>query len=164
MPISSGVNALALVGTSGSAEAYSVDSAHSSLAFSVHHLGTNNVKGRFDEFVGMTVIDKGAIDEAHSTMQLKSFDTDVQQRNDHPRSPDFTVRGVPKELRLPVKLSDPIKDQKSKLRIGLVGKLEINRNGYGIKFNTVLETAVTLVGEEVSIEVNLEAVQQTDDK
>ncbi|MEZ6080518.1 MAG: YceI family protein [Pirellulaceae bacterium] len=73
---------------------------------------------------------------------------------------DFTIRGVTKVVRLPVKLNGPIKDQDGKTRIGLEGKLTINRKGYGMNFDAVLETGVALVGEEVSIEVNIEAVQQ----
>jgi polyisoprenoid-binding protein YceI len=36
----------------------------------------------------------------------------------------------------------------------------INRKDYGINFNAALETGVALVGEEVSIEVSIEAIRQ----
>ena len=65
---------------------------------------------------------------------------------------------------LPIKLSGPVKDQEGKTRIGLEGKLTINRKDYGINFNAALETGVALVGEEVSIEVNIEAVKQEGEK
>jgi polyisoprenoid-binding protein YceI len=128
--------ALFLAGTAAAAETYKVDPAHTSLAFSVRHLGINNVKGHFDEFAGMIVIDNGAIKEANCTIQVKSINTGVKQRDDHLRSADFfdaakhaviafktksvekgdqivlvadfTIRGVTKEVRLPVKLSGPI--------------------------------------------------------
>lgn len=76
---------------------------------------------------------------------------------------DFTIRGVTKEVRLPVKLNGPIKDQDGKTRIGLEGKLTINRKDYGMNYDAVLETGVALVGEDVSIEVNIEAVKQIND-
>lgn len=186
-------SALLLAATAVSAETYSVDPAHTSLAFSVRHLGISNVRGHFGEFTGTIVIDKGAIKDAQATMQVKSIDTGVKQRDDHLRSADFfdaakypvitfktksvekkgdqfvliadfTIRGVTREVRLPVKLNGPIKDQDGQTRIGLEGKLTINRKDYGINFDAVLETGVALVGEEVSIEVNIEAVQQTDEK
>jgi polyisoprenoid-binding protein YceI len=183
--------ALLLMGTVVSAETYSVDPAHTSLAFSVRHLGISNVRGHFGEFAGTIVLDQGAIKKADATMQVKSIDTGVKQRDDHLRSADFfdatkypvitfttksvekkddqfvliadfTIRGVTKVVRLPVKLNGPIKDQDGKTRIGLEGKLTINRKGYGMNFDAVLETGVALVGEEVSIEVNIEAVQQAE--
>jgi polyisoprenoid-binding protein YceI len=181
--------ALLLAGTATAAETYKVDPAHTNLAFSVRHLGINNVKGHFDEFDGAIVVDNGAIKEAHATIQAKSINTGVKMRDDHLRSADFfdadkhpvitfktksvekkddqtvlvadfTIRGVTKEVRLPMKLSGPIKDQEGKTRIGVEGKLAINRKDYGINFNAVLETGVAMVGEEVSIEVNIEAIQQ----
>ena len=185
--------ALLLAGTAVAVETYKVDPAHTSLAFSVRHLGINNVKGHFDEFAGTIVLDKGVIKEAHSTIQVKSINTGVKMRDDHLRSADFfdagthpvitfkaksvekksneivlvadfTIRGVTKEVRLPVKLSGPIKDQDGKTRIGLEGQLVINRKDYGINFNAALETGVALVGEEVSIEVNIEAIQEKVEK
>ncbi len=184
---------LLLAGTAVSAETYSVDPAHTSIAFSIRHLGISNVRGHFGEFAGTVVMDKGAIKEADATMQVKSIDIGVKQRDDHLRSADFfdaakypvikfktksvekkgdnfvlvadfTIRGVTNEVRLPVKLNGPIRDQDGRTRIGLEGKLEINRKDYGINFDAVLESGVALVGEEVSIEVNIEAVQQTDEK
>jgi len=168
-------------------QTYNIDPAHSSFAFSVRHLGINNVKGHFDEFAGKIVLADGAIKEASSTIQVKSIDTGVKMRDDHLRSADFfdadnhsvmtfkaksvekkddkivlvaefTIRGVTKEVRLPVSLSGPVKDQEGKTRIGLEGKLVINRKDYGIKFDALLETGVALVGEEVSIQVDIEAV------
>lgn len=43
-------------------------------------------------------------------------------------------------------------------------KLTINRKGYGSDLNAVPSAGVAQVGEKVSIELNVEAVQQTDDK
>jgi polyisoprenoid-binding protein YceI len=181
--------ALMLAGTALAAETYQIDPAHSNLAFSVRHLGISNVKGHFDQFAGTIVMDKGVIEGADCTIQVKSIDTSIAQRDDHLRSADFfdaanhpiitfktkrveskddqtvlvadfTIRGVTKDVRLPVKLSGPVKDQEGKTRIGLEGKLVIDRKDYGINFNATLDKGVALVGEEVSIDVNIEAVQQ----
>lgn len=185
--------ALLLARTVTAAETYKIDPAHSSLAFSVRHLGINNVKGHFDEFAGRIVTDPGGIKEAHCTIQVQSINTGVKMRDDHLRSADFfdagkhpvitfktksvekqgdqfvlvadfTIRGVPKEVRMPVTLSGPIKDQEGQARIGLEGKLVIHRKEFGINFNAALETGAALVGEEVSIEVNIEAIRQQNEK
>jgi polyisoprenoid-binding protein YceI len=172
-----------------SADTYKIDPAHTSLTFSVRHLGINNVKGHFDDFAGSIVMDGGAINEANCTIQTKSINTGVQMRDDHLRTADFfdagkfptitfktksverkddqitlladfTMRGVTKEIRLPVKINGPIKDQEGTTRIGLEGRITVKRKDYGINFNAVLESGVAMVGEEVAIEINMEAVQQ----
>jgi polyisoprenoid-binding protein YceI len=182
-----------LAGTARAADTYQIDPAHTRLGFSVRHLGINNVKGHFDDFAGTIVMDQGAVKEASCTIQAKSINTGVKERDDHLRSPDFfdaathptltfktkgvekkgdqlvlvadfTIRGTTKEVRLPVLLTGPAKDQMGKTRIGLEGKLSINRKDYGIKFNAALETGVAMVGEEVAIEVNIEAIRQPAEK
>ena len=72
---------------------------------------------------------------------------------------DFTMRGVTKELRLPVTLSGPVKDPQGNTRIGLEAKATVNRKDYGMKFNAVMETGGLMVGDEVTIEINAEAVK-----
>jgi polyisoprenoid-binding protein YceI len=178
--------AFLLAGSAVPAETYKIDPAHTSLSFSVRHLGINDVKGHFDEFSGTIVVDQGVIKEAVCTIQVQSVNTAVKQRDDHLRSADFfdagkhpvmtfktkrvekkgeefvliadfTIRGTTKEVRLPVKLSGPIKDHEGKQRIGMQGRFVIDRKDYGINFNAALETGAALVGKEVSIEVNIEA-------
>jgi polyisoprenoid-binding protein YceI len=171
------------------AENYRIDPAHSSLTFSVRHLGINYVKGYFDDFAGSIVMDGGEIKEATCTIQVKSINTGVKQRDDHLRTPDFfdaakfpvmafkskrvekreglvvliadfTIRDVTKEIRLPVKLSGPVKDQQGNTRIGFEAKLTLNRKDYGINFNAALETGAAVVGEDVAIEINAEAIKE----
>jgi polyisoprenoid-binding protein YceI len=171
------------------ADTYKVDPAHTSVTFSVRHLGINNVKGKFKEFEGQIVMDNGAITQAAGTIQVNSVDTGVQKRDDHLRSAeffdaakfptitfktkrvekagngklvliaDFTMRGVTKEVRLPAKMSGPTKDPWGGTRIGLEAKTKLNRKDYGINYHQVLETGVAAVGEEVELEINAEAVK-----
>lgn len=182
--------AFILLSSAHAAEKYKIDPAHTSLTFSVRHMGINNVKGHFEEFGGTIVMDKGEIREAEGTIQVKSINTGVKQRDDHLRTPDFfdastypvitfktkridkssgqpllvadfTMRGVTKELRLPVIMSGPIKDPQGKIRIGLEAKASLNRRDYGINYSGNLESGAALVGEEVSLEINAEAIQES---
>lgn len=176
------------------ADTYKIDPAHTSISFSVRHLGINNVKGKFKEFAGAIVLDNESITEASGTIQVKSVDTGVQKRDDHLRSPDFfdaakyptitfktkriekssngqlfliadfTMRGVTKELRLPAKMSKPTKDPWGGVRIGLEAKTKLNRKDYGINYHEVLETGAMAVGEEVELEINAEAVKESASK
>jgi polyisoprenoid-binding protein YceI len=172
------------------ADTYQVDPAHSSIGFSVRHLGISNVKGKFTEFAGTLVLEGEALKEAAGTIQVKSVDTGVAQRDNHLRTADFfdatnhptitfktksvetkggevvmiadfTMRGVTKELRLPVTLSKPIKDPWGKMRVGLGAKTKLNRRDYGINYHQLLETGVAAVGEEVELDINTEAVKET---
>jgi polyisoprenoid-binding protein YceI len=175
------------------ADTYKIDPAHTSIGFSVRHLGLSNVKGQFKEFTGAIVLDDGKITEASGTIQVKSVDTGVQKRDDHLRTADFldaakyptitfktkriemagaqivmiadfTMRGVTKELRLPANLAGPAKDPWGNLRVGLGAKTKLNRKDYGINYHQVLETGAMAVGEEVELEINAEAIKETASK
>src|SRR5436190_5160166 len=176
------------------ADTYKVDPAHTSVTFSVTHLGINSVKGKFKEFEGTLVLDGDALKEANGTIQVKSVDTGVEKRDDHLRTADFfdaakyptitfktkrvekggsgqpvliadfTMRGVTKEMRLPAKMSKPTKDPWGGVRVGLEGKTKLNRKDYGINYHEVLETGAMAVGEEVELEINAEAIKDTASK
>jgi polyisoprenoid-binding protein YceI len=171
------------------ADNYKIDPAHTSIGFSVRHMGVSNVKGHFDEFVGTIALDNGVIKEASGTIQVKSVNTGIQQRDNHLRTAeffdaakypvitfktkrveqsgdqtllvaDFAMHGVTKELHLPVTLSGPVKDPQGNTRIGLEAKTTLNRKDYGIQFNAAMETGGLLVGEEVARDINAEAIKQ----
>ncbi len=178
-----------LLGTiARAAETYTIDPAHTRVGFAARHFGINTVKGKFNEFAGKLVMDGNALKEATATIQVQSIDTGVKQRDDHLRTPDFfdaktyptiifktkrieqtadgvvliadfTMRGVTKELRLPVTVSKPIKDPWGNTRVGLETKTKLNRKDYGIKYNDVLESGIAAVGDEIEIEINAEAVK-----
>ena len=180
--------ALLLLAQANAADNYKIDPAHTSVGFSVRHMGVSNVRGHFDDFAGSLVLDHSSIQQASATIQVKSVNTGIEKRDNHLRTGDFfdaakypeitfktkrveksgdqtvlvgdfTMRGVTKELRLPVTLNGPIKDPQGNTRIGLEAKATLNRKDYGMKFNAVMETGGLMVGEEVTIEINAEAVK-----
>jgi polyisoprenoid-binding protein YceI len=171
------------------ADIYRVDPAHTSVSFSVRHMGVSNVKGHFDAFAGSLVLDTGKIQEAEGTIQVKSVNTGIEKRDNHLRTSDFfdaarypvitfkskgvetsgdqtiliadfTMRGVTKELRLPVTLSGPVKDPQGNTRIGLEARTTVNRKDYGMEFHAVMETGGLMVGDEVKLEINAEAIKE----
>ena len=52
-------------------------------------MGISNVKGQFKDFAGVIVLDEGTVKDAIGTIQVKSVDTGVAQRDDHLRTADF---------------------------------------------------------------------------
>ena len=183
--------ALVLSSLAHAADTYNVDPLHTSVSFSVRHLGINNVKGKFKEFDGALVLESDTLKEASGTIQVQSVDTGVEKRDNHLRTADFfdaakyptitfktkrvekggsgqlvliadfTMRGVTKELRLPAKMSKPTKDPWGGVRVGLEAKTKLNRKDYGINYNEILETGAMAVGEEVELDINTEAVKET---
>ncbi len=170
------------------ADTYNIDNAHSSVGFAVTHMVISTVKGKFNEFSGSLSLDGSAIQGAKGTIQVKSIDTGIEKRDNHLRSPDFfdaatyptitfqskrvekkgdetvvygdfTMHGVTKELALPIKMKGPIKDPWGNARIGIEAKAKVNRKDFGLKWNQVLESGGVMVGEEVEIEINGEAVK-----
>lgn len=73
------------------AEKWEVDPAHSTLGFSIVHMGLTEIDGTFNSFNGTIVWDP----KAPSNMsvffeaQAKSIDTEVARRDEHLRSADF---------------------------------------------------------------------------
>lgn len=126
---------------------------------------------------------------AKGTVKVASIDTDNKMRDDHLRGPDFfdatqfpdilfdgtrveqdagrnvlvgnfTMRGVTKEIRLPFVIKGPITDPYGKKRIGLETSLTINRQDYGVKWSKTMDNGGLVVGDDVTIRINAEAVLQ----
>ena len=69
---------------------WTVDPAHSSVGFSVKHMGIANVRGKFTEFEGTLEMKESLADcRAHGIVKVASIDTDDAGRDEHLRSPDF---------------------------------------------------------------------------
>jgi polyisoprenoid-binding protein YceI len=83
--------ALCLVSSLAFANTYTIDKDHSSIGFTVKHMGISNVKGSFKDFEGKIVMDekKPSEDSATVTIKTTSIDTGTAKRDEHLKSPDF---------------------------------------------------------------------------
>jgi polyisoprenoid-binding protein YceI len=71
---------------------------------------------------------------------------------------DLTMRGVTKEVMLTVEGPTPeIKDPRGNVKIGASATTRVNRKEFGLVYNQVLETGGVLVGDEVTITLDIEA-------
>ena len=69
---------------------WAVDPAHSSVEFSIKHMGIANVRGHFSEFEGTLEVKEILADgRAHGFVKAASIDTGEPKRDEHLRSPDF---------------------------------------------------------------------------
>ena len=174
-----------------SSDSYSIDTAHSSIVFSIRHMAISNVKGRFTDFSGTLVYDEQDISKSSVELTIKaaSINTDVKQRDDHLRSADFfdvakyaditfkstriekkgeayaaigmlTMHGVSKEVSIAFKIGGKTKDMAEAIHLGAEGTLTIKRQDYDISWNKTLDNGELLVGNDVQIELNIEAVKK----
>src|SRR5829696_369881 len=79
---------------------WTVDPAHSTVGFSVKHLGIATVRGHFEEFEGTLEIGEGLSSaRAFGTVQGASINTNDAGRDEHLRSADFFGVEANPELR-----------------------------------------------------------------
>lgn len=168
-------------------ETYKIDPAHADIGFLVDHLVINKVRGKFREFQGsLTLDDKGNLVAAEATIKIASIDTEIEARDVHLRSADFfdvekfpemtfqstkvkgrvgkdvlfgalTIKGVTKRVALPFQVKGPIIDPWGNKKIGFEAGTTINRKDFGLTWNQALESGGVMVGEEITIVINLEA-------
>jgi polyisoprenoid-binding protein YceI len=73
---------------------------------------------------------------------------------------DLTLHGITKSVTLTVEdVSEPSKDPWGNHRIGLSATAKINRKDFGLTWNSPLETGGVLVGEEVSISLEVQFIR-----
>jgi|SRR5579862_149421 len=73
---------------------------------------------------------------------------------------DLTIRGVTRKVVLNVEgPTPPAKDPWGNTRIGLSATTKINRKDFGLNWNAALETGGFLVGEDVTINLEVQAVK-----
>lgn len=73
---------------------------------------------------------------------------------------DLTIRGVTRQVVLPTTFLGFAKDPWGNERAGFEAELTINRKDYGLTWNAALETGGFLVGDDVKISLQIQAVAQ----
>ncbi|HZY63995.1 MAG TPA: YceI family protein [Edaphobacter sp.] len=73
---------------------------------------------------------------------------------------DLTIHGITREVVLDVEgPSDEIKDPWGKHRVGATATTKLNRKDFGLTWNAALETGGVMVGDEVKVTIDIEAVR-----
>lgn len=168
-----------------------IDPIHSDAAFSVRHLVTK-VRGRFRTLEGEIHAGENVLDSSvRVTIAADSVDTNNQMRDDHLRSADFleadryptltfastrirpnganllvdgdlTIKDVTRQITAEVEIGGFTPGHDGLPRAGLTASFEIDRNDYNVNFSKVLETGGVMVGDRVSIQLEILAVLQQD--
>jgi polyisoprenoid-binding protein YceI len=98
--------------------------------------------------------------EKFPAMTFKSTNIDSTGGADYEVTGDFTLHGVTKPVTFKVEdVSEPAKDPWGNHRIGLSATAKINRKDFGLAWNSALETGGILVGEDVTINLEVQFIK-----
>jgi len=184
------VLAVALAAPAFAADTWVVDPGHSEVSFQVRHL-MSRVRGVFRDFTATIVRDSDpAKSSVEFTIQAKSIDTGIADRDKHLRTADFfdvdnhptitfkstaiekvsdteykvtgplTMRGVTKVITLPVVFDGEMKDPWGNLRAGFSTETTVDRKEYGINWNKALDQGGFLLSDDVDVEIHLSTKKQ----
>ena len=95
----------------------------------------------------------------HPTITFKSTRIAVGAANMGTIFGDLTIKGVTRQVALDVIFSGKAKSPWGTTSAGFSATTKINRTEYDLTWNVALETGGILVGEEVTINIEVEAVQ-----
>ena len=98
--------------------------------------------------------------EKFPTMTFKSAKVTPASGGEFTVTGDLALHGVTKPVTFDVEgLSQPAKDPWGNLRVGLSATAKINRKDFGLTWNSALETGGVLVGEDISITLDVEFIK-----
>lgn len=100
--------------------------------------------------------------EQHPTIAFRSTSAERLAAGRYRLAGDLTLRGVTKQVVLDVEGPTPeIRDPWGNVRVGASATTKIDRREFGVSWNEALETGGVLVGNEVSITIDVELVRQS---
>ena len=73
---------------------------------------------------------------------------------------NLTMHGVTKQITLPVTFNGVAKDPYGNEKAAFSGTTKINRKDFGLQWNKTLETGSLLVGEEVTVSIDIEGTKK----
>jgi polyisoprenoid-binding protein YceI len=166
---------------------WNIDPAHSEIGFKVKHLMINTVRGHFKTFSGEveTPGEDFASAKVKFSADTSSIDTANEQRDQHLKSADFfdaeknpqltfvstkfdgenlegnfTMAGVTKPVKLKAEFGGVAKDPWGNTKAGFTISGKINRKDFGLNWNAALEAGGVLVGEEVTLNAEVQLIKQ----
>ena len=167
---------------------WNIDPVHSEVTFTVRHLMVSKIRGKFTEFTGNIVTAENVLDShAEGEVEMASIDTGTKMRDDDLRSSNFfdiathpkmtftstglrpdggnflldgelTIRGVTKPVTFELEFGGFGADPYGGTRAGFSASTDINRTDFGVSGNAVLESGGVMIGEQVTISLEIEAI------
>ncbi|MDJ0355133.1 YceI family protein [Paenarthrobacter sp. PH39-S1] len=168
---------------------WNLDGAHSEVGFTVRHAGISKVRGRFTDIAATATVGQTAESSSvTATIQAASFDSGDANRDGHVRGADFfdvekfpeltfvsgsitgtgedyelagdlTIRGITKPVTFETEFNGVAVDPFGATRAGFSGKTVISRKDFGLTWNAALEAGGVLVGDKVTITLEVAFVK-----
>jgi polyisoprenoid-binding protein YceI len=168
---------------------WGIDPVHSSIGFSVRHLMVSKVRGTFQNFGGAIVVAEDGTPSVTAEIAVDSINTNNEQREAHIKSADFfdvdkyptatfrstsvrangdnyvidgdfTLKGVTKPVSLDLEFNGVNPGMGHGEVAGFAASVVLNRKDFGIDIDMPLETGGTVVGDKVTITLEIEALKQ----
>jgi polyisoprenoid-binding protein YceI len=168
---------------------WAIDPVHSSINFSVRHLMVSKVRGSFGSFSGAITVAEDGTPSVTAEIDITSLHTGNEQRDahvlaadffdaekyptatftatgvessgdDYVLNGDFTLKGVTKPITLSLVFNGVNPGMGHGEVAGFEASVVLNRKDFGIDFNAPLETGGTVVGDKVTISLEIEALKQ----
>jgi polyisoprenoid-binding protein YceI len=168
---------------------WAIDPVHSSVGFTVRHLVVSKVRGAFDGVSGAVVVGEDGSASVRADIDVASVNTRNDQRDAHLRSPDFfdveshptatfvstgvradgdgylvdgdfTLRGVTRPITLTLQFNGVNPGMGHGEVAGFEASVVLNRKDFGIDIDMPLETGGAVVGDKVTITLEIEALRQ----
>ena len=98
--------------------------------------------------------------EKFPTITFKSTRMTPKGKDAYDVTGNLTMRGVTKEITLPVSFLGFMKDPRGTERAGFETAITLNRKDFGITWNRTLDAGGVLLGDEVWVSINLEVRQE----
>ncbi|GAA3865980.1 YceI family protein [Leifsonia kafniensis] len=167
---------------------WTIDPTHSEVGFSIRHIMISKVKGTFDSFNATFVTGENPLDSTvTASAVVASINTNEANRDGHLRTGDFfdaetyptidfvstgvrevkgdflvdgdlTIKGVTKPVTFDFEFGGFGSDPYGNYKAGATAKAVVNREDFGLTYNAALETGGVLLGDKVTITLELQAV------
>jgi polyisoprenoid-binding protein YceI len=167
---------------------WTIDPSHSEVGFSIRHLMISKVKGVFENFdATFTTAENPLESTVTAKAEVASVNTKDKNRDAHLRTGDFflaeehphiefvstgarydggdflvdgdlTIKGVTKPVTFEFDFGGFGQDPYGNYKAGATAKTKVNREDFGLTWNSALETGGMLLGDEVTITLELQAV------
>jgi len=168
---------------------WAIDPVHSSIGFSVRHLMVSKVRGTFQNFSGAIVVAEDGTPSVTAEIAVDSINTNNEQRDAHVKAADFfdvenhptatfrstgvradgdnyavdgefTLKGITKPVTLNLEFNGVNPGMGHGEVAGFEASVVLNRKDFGIDIDVPLETGGTVVGDKVTITLEIEALKQ----
>lgn len=167
---------------------WSIDNAHSEIAFKVKHMMISTVTGYFEDFQATAKTDGENFNNASIEFSAKtaSINTKNKDRDAHLKSDDFfnsekypelkftsksfdgeqligdlTIRDVTKEVTLDVNLNGVAIDPYGQTKAGFEINGEINRKDFNLTWSAVTEAGSIVVSDKVKLVIDVQFIKQS---